>query len=60
MSGRAKRAGKPLRRAEVLLLAAAVGLTVIFVLYVTLFERDWGLGLLKATFGLSGGTTAGG
>ncbi|HMK88014.1 MAG TPA: hypothetical protein VK446_00055 [Methylocystis sp.] len=43
-----------------LLLAAAVGLTVIFVLYVTLFERDWGLGLLKATFGLSGGTTAGG
>ena len=42
------------------LIFAVAGVTAAFVVYVFLFEREWGVGLLKAVFGLSGGTTVGG
>jgi len=56
----AKPEGKPLRRGEILLLGAITGLALAFCLYVFAFEKDLGVNLLKALFGLSGGTTAGG
>ena len=54
------REGKLLWQAERLLLASIVGLALLFCLYVFLFEQELAVGLLKAMFGLSGGTTAGG
>jgi hypothetical protein len=51
---------KSLRPLEVRLLAAVAAATVVFGVYVFFFERDLGAGLLKAMFGLSGGSTAGG
>lgn len=56
----AKGEGKPPQRVELLFLAAVAGAALLFCLYVLAFERDLGVGLLKAMFGLSGGTTAGG
>jgi len=47
-------------RVEAMLLIAVAAAAILFGMYVFLFERDLGAGLLKAMFGLSGGSTAGG
>lgn len=57
---RTRNKSKSLRPTEVRLLAAVAAATVVFGVYVFLFERDLGAGILKAMFGLSGGSTAGG